>query len=159
MTFDQALQHVLKHEGGYVNHPSDPGGETNYGITKAVALKNGYTGPMRSISMFVVADIYRKAYWDRARCDELPPLLRYPVFDAAVNSGASHAVKWLQRALGVTEDGLIGQQTIAAANRADPALTAARLTGYRLAMLTGLKHFDQFGRGWTRRIASVLMEA
>lgn len=159
MNFDEALQRVLKHEGGYINHPSDPGGETNYGITVAVARQHGYTGPMRSISMFVVSEIYRKSYWDKLRCEELPPAMRFPAFDAAVNSGVTMSAKWLQRALGVPEDGLIGPKTIAAANRADPAHIAAKLTGYRLAMLAGLKHFDQFGRGWTRRIASVLMEA
>lgn len=157
MNFDQALQRVLKHEGGYVDHPSDPGGETNYGITKAVAIQHGYTGPMRGISMFVVAEIYRKAYWDAMRCDDLPPDVRYPLFDAAVNSGTKQAAKWLQRALGVHDDSVIGPRTLAAARSADPAQVAARLCGHRLAMVAGLKHFDQFGRGWSRRIAEVLM--
>ena len=159
MNFDEALKLVLKHEGGYVNHPSDPGGETNYGITKAVAVQNGYTGPMRSIPMDVVASIYRKAYWDRVRADDLPLAIRYPMFDAAVNSGAKQAVIWLQRALGVTDDGLIGRQTISAAYQGDPAAIAAKLNGNRLAMLTELKHFDKFGRGWVRRVADILKES
>lgn len=158
MTFDQALQRVLRHEGGYVNDPADPGGETNFGITKAVAIQHGYAGQMKAIPMDMVAKIYRASYWDRVRADELPAALRYPMFDAAVNSGAGQAVRWLQRALGVTVDGLIGPATIAAARHGAAAAIAARISGQRLAMLAGLKHFDRFGRGWTLRVASILSE-
>lgn len=159
MTFDQALKLVLKHEGGYVNDPADPGGETNYGITKAVAVQYGYTGPMHRIPIDTVAVIYRKLYWDRVRADELPEAIRYPLFDAAVNSGPKQAVTWLQRALGnVAADGLIGQQTISAAKQADASAVARKMISQRLFMLTGLKHFDRFGRGWTNRIASILAE-
>jgi hypothetical protein len=127
------------------------------GITKAVAVQNGYTGPMRSIPMDVVASIYRKAYWGRVRADDLPLAIRYPMFDAAVNSGTKQAIIWLQRALNTTVDGIIGPQTIAAARNANAPELAGKLTGHRLSMLAGLKHFDQFGRGWSKRIASVLM--
>ena len=157
MKFEQALDKVLHHEGGYVNHPADPGGETNYGITKAVAFAYGYTGPMRSIPIDTVAAIYRREYWARIKADELPAAIRYPMFDAAVNSGTKQAIIWLQRALNTTVDGIIGPQTIAAARNANAPELAGKLTGHRLSMLAGLKHFDQFGRGWSKRIASVLM--
>jgi lysozyme family protein len=156
MRFEDALNRLLQHEGGYVDHPSDPGGETNFGITVAVAREYGYTGPMRDIPIDTVAGIYRQLYWNRVRADDLPAALRYPLFDAAVNSGVDQAVSWLQRALGVPVDGVIGRQTIDAALAADPAAVAARLCGLRLAMLSRLRHFEQFGRGWVRRVAAIL---
>lgn len=159
MRFEEALQKVLKHEGGYVNNPADPGGATNYGITKAVAVQYGYTGPMRTIPIDTVAAIYRRNYWDRVKADEFPIAIRYPLFDAAVNSGPKQAVTWLQRAMNIPVDGIIGPQTIAAARSSNTPEVAAKMLGHRLAMLADLKHFDQFGRGWSKRIASVLMGA
>ena len=158
MNFDQALKTLLKHEGGYIDHPNDPGGITNYGITQAVARQHGYTGDMRTIPMDVVSAIYRKAYWGTIRAEELPAPLRYPLFDAAVNSGTGQAVKWLQRALGVKDDGVMGDQTLAAIRQADADQLTRKMIGHRLVMLANLQHFAQFGKGWTRRVASILTE-
>lgn len=155
MNFQQALTIVLKHEGGYVNHPGDPGGETNFGITLAVARENGYTGSMRTIPMNVVESIYKRQYWDRVRAEDMPMGVRLALFDYSVNSGVSAASRALQRVLGVPDDGVIGPRTIAAAVAQEVGLSA-RLCGHRLAFLTGLKTWPVFGAGWVRRIADLL---
>lgn len=159
MTFDEAFHTLLGHEGGYVDHPDDPGGATNWGITERVARDNGYTGPMRDLPVAFAKQIYRRQYWDTCRADELPAPLRYPVFDGAVNSGVVQASRWLQRAVGAADDGKIGPKTIAAA-RAMPADKAARrMLGERLRFMTDLKTWPSFGKGWARRISSLLIEA
>lgn len=151
MNFEQALGHVLNHEGGFVSHKDDPGGATNYGITVAVAREHGYQGDMRQIPMDLVRTIYRRSYWDRCRCDELPAIMRLDVFDGAVNSGVSRSIRWLQQCTGATVDGIIGPQTIRMANQAGDV--RMRYNAVRLSFLTGLGHWGSFGRGWARRIA------
>jgi lysozyme family protein len=154
VNFDTAFHKLLGHEGGYVNHPQDPGGETNWGITVAVARENGYQGLMRELPVSVAKAIYRKRYWDAVRAEELPAELRYPMFDAAVNSGPGQAIRWLQRALGVADDGKLGPITLAAAAQA-PNL-AGKLLGQRLEFMTNLSTWPAFGKGWARRIAALL---
>jgi len=156
VNFDQAFHKLLGHEGGYVDHPSDPGGATNWGVTQTVARANGYTGHMRDFPADRAKVIYRRQYWDAVKADELPPGLRYPVFDAAVNSGTKQAIKWLQRAIGATDDGVIGGQTLAMARAAQPDFAARRMLGERLQFMTDLKTWQVFGRGWARRIAEML---
>ncbi len=156
MNFSEALQHVLKHEGGYIDHPNDPGGETNFGITVAVARENGYLGDMRTIPMSVVESIYKRKYWDKVRADEMPESVRFALFDYAVNSGPNAAIRALQRVLGVADDGVLGPMTLAAA-QAQSAGLGARLNGYRLKFMTELKIWPTFGKGWARRIADNLM--
>lgn len=156
MTFDEAFHKLLGHEGGYVNHPNDPGGETNWGVTVAVARANGYDGPMKDMPVDVAKAIYRKQYWDAIRGDELPPALRYAVFDAAVNSGNGQAIKWLQRAVGVADDGRIGPATLTAARAAAPDFALRRMLALRLRFMTDLKVWPSFARGWSRRIADLL---
>ena len=156
MNFDTAFVELLGHEGTYSNDPNDPGGETMWGVTIAVARANGYMGAMRQMPTEVAKAIYRKQYWDACRCDESPDLIRYVVFDASVNSGVGQAVKWLQRALGVTADGAIGPQTIAAANAANPETLYRRMLGQRLRFMTDLKTWGSFGQGWARRVAALL---
>ncbi len=158
MNFDAAFEKVIQYEGGYSAHPMDPGGATNYGITIAVARENGYTGDMRDLSLETAKTIYRKRYWDAIKADSLPFDLRFHVFDAAVNSGITQAVRWLQRAVNVGADGIVGPITIAAAHHAPGDITAARMTGYRLAFMTSLKTWPTFGAGWAKRIANNLME-
>jgi lysozyme family protein len=158
MQFDEAFHTLLGHEGGFVDHPSDPGGATNWGITEAVARSNGYKGQMRYLPVELAKRIYRIQYWDPCRADDLPAPLRYPVFDAAVNSGVDQAAKWLQRAVGVIADGKIGPKTVAAANSIPPDKAARRMLGERLRFMTDLKTWGSFGKGWARRIASLLME-
>lgn len=156
MNFSEALQHVLKHEGGYIDHPDDPGGETNFGITVAVARENGYLGDMRTIPMSVVESIYKRKYWDKVRADEMPESVRFALFDYAVNSGPGAAIRALQRVLGVADDGVLGPMTLAAA-QAQSAGLGARLNGYRLKFMTELKIWPTFSKGWARRIADNLM--
>ena len=156
MDFDTAFTQLLGHEGGYSNHPSDPGGETMWGVTVAVARQNGYNGSMRDMPVDVAKAIYRKRFWQAARCDELPPAVRYPVFDAAVNSGVLQAIRWLQRAARVEADGILGPQSMQAIALTDGHLLCRRLLGQRLKFMTDLKTWDAFGKGWARRIASLL---
>lgn len=156
MNFDEAFDRLIGHEGGYSFHPSDPGGETMWGVTARVARADGYTGDMRSLPRDRAKAIYRKSYWAAVQADQLPEAVRFEVFDAAVNSGPVQAVKWLQRALGVRDDGALGPVTLAAARSAD-AMLPARFNGHRLQFMTDLAAWSSFGKGWARRIASNLL--
>ena len=157
MQFDEAFHALLGHEGGYSNHPNDTGKETMWGITERVARANGYEGHMRDFPVSLAKRIYRASYWDAVRADELPAVARYSVFDAAVNSGVSQSVKWLQRALGVSDDGAIGPKTLAAAQAADGHVLKAKMLGARLQFMADLPTWPSFGRGWARRVASLLV--
>ena len=156
MNFDTAFHKLLGHEGGYSNHSKDPGGETNWGVTIAVARQHGYTGPMKDLPVETAKDIYKKMYWDAVKAEELPPVLRYATFDAAVNSGVTQAVRWLQRAAGVTADGLLGPKTLEAIHSMSPESLMARMIGHRLEFMASLSNWPAFSRGWSRRIASLL---
>ena len=158
MNFDQAVKIVLMREGGYVNHPSDPGGETNFGITVAVARENGYTGSMKDIPLDTVKQIYRNRYWNKCKCDDLPAPLRLVVFDCAVNSGVSASIKFLQTALGLSTDGIIGPATLEKANKSDGFALAVKCSTARINFLTTLPTFATFGKGWVRRVAENLNE-
>ena len=150
--FDQCFDKLIAHEGGYVNHASDPGGETNFGISKRsypqVDIKN--------LTRDAAKQIYKRDYWDRAQCDRLPPTLAYLLFDAAVNSGIGQAIRFLQRAAGVADDGVIGPMTLASIQRTDAESICARFIGQRLDFMTRLSTFDHFGKGWSRRLADQL---
>lgn len=156
MNFDAAFDILLKHEGGFSNHSADPGGATRYGITEAVAREVGYKGDMRELPLDLAKRIYKDRFWDAIKAEQLPPTLRYPLFDSAVNSGPGQAVKWLQRALGVKDDGVIGPQTIAAANAGNPDALRMRMLSQRLKFMAGLAHWPAFSRGWALRIASLM---
>jgi lysozyme family protein len=156
MNFDQAFDLLLGHEGGYSRHPSDPGGETMWGITRKVALQEGYGGDMHILPRDFAKEVYRRKYWEAVKADSLPDAVRFPLFDAAVNSGVGQAVKWLQRAVDVVDDGVLGPMTIQAAQRASGLRTATKMAGLRLDFMTSLPTWSQFGRGWARRIASNL---
>jgi lysozyme family protein len=158
MDFDAAFTRLVGVEGGYVDDPLDPGGATRWGVTQAVARAHGYTGDMQDYPLEDAKAVYRASYWDPCHCDDLPPEVRYGVFDAAVNSGTHAALGWLQAAAGVPEDGVIGPVTIAAV-RASPAAVAAALCGARLAFMTSLPTWDRFGKGWARRVAGILQLA
>lgn len=162
--FQRALRPVLQHEGGFVNHPDDPGGATNRGITQrtydAWRRSTGRdTQWVRHITDGEVEAIYRRQYWDVVRGDMLPPGVAYAVFDAAVNSGPARAARWLQRALVIEADGVIGEQTIDAAANAPPTVTIDRMCDDRMAFLRRLRHWPTFGRGWTRRVDEVRRQA
>lgn len=159
MIFEDAFDRLLGHEGGYSNHPSDPGAETMWGVTARVARANGYLGEMRDLPRDTAKAIYRKLYWDACRCDELPDRLNFIVFDGAVNSGVMQSVIWLQRALKVTDDGIIGPQTLQAARESIDPMLPAKLLAHRLRFMSALPTWPSFGRGWANRIAANLMEA
>lgn len=158
MKFDEAFEKLIGHEGGYSNHPDDPGGETMFGVTARVARANGYAGPMRNLPLVLAKSIYRASYWDSVRADELPETVRFDVFDASVNSGPGQAIRFLQRAAGVSDDGRLGPQTMRAVKAIDPQLLDKRLNGYRLRFMCELKTWPSFGRGWAARIATNLIE-
>jgi lysozyme family protein len=161
--FDLRLPVVLLHEGGFVQHPRDPGGATKFGITReTLARFRGAPVSMedvRSLTTAEAAAIYRRLYWDPIRGDELPAGVDLAVFDFAVNSGPSRAVRTLQGALGVSQDGIIGPVTLAAARAADPVVLIRRLSRDRLRFLSRLAIWPVFGRGWRRRVLAVEQEA
>lgn len=156
MNFDQAFERLIAHEGGYVNHPSDPGGETNWGITKRVALENGYSDNMRYLTRDQAKNIYRTAYWNRARADQYDGAIGFQLFDAAVNHGIGNASRFLQRAVGVADDGVIGPMTIKAVNSMSVTDVLARFNAERLDFYTKLSTWPTFGKGWARRIVGNL---
>ena len=157
MGFDEALEHLLKHEGGWVNHPSDPGGETHMGVTKRVWEE--WVGhpvkTMKTLTPSDVAPLYKRKYWDRIKGDDLHSGVAYCVFDAAVNSGTGRAAKWLQEAVGAVPDGAIGPKTLDMVYEANPADLINRMCDIRQSFLEGLKTFETFGKGWTRRVSEV----
>jgi lysozyme family protein len=157
--FETALAHVLKHEGGYVNHPKDPGGMTNLGVTKRVweawTGKAASEADMRALTPAKVAPLYKSRYWDAVRGDDLPSGVDYAVFDAAVNSGPAQAAKWLQRAVGVADDGKIGPATLAAVRAKPAADVVAAFTDRRRSFLMSLSTWATFGKGWDRRVTDV----
>ncbi len=150
MTFDQAIAHVLRHEGGYVNDPRDPGGETQWGISK-----RSYPGVnIKALTIDGAKAIYRRDYWDRVHADDLPPVLRLPVFDMAVNQGALTAIKTLQRAAGVLADGVIGPATLAAIT-ADPEKTWIGFMSRRAQRYAENPQVTVYGKGWFNRLMDV----
>lgn len=153
--FDQAFIDLLGHEGGYTNHPDDPGGETNWGITVAVAREHGYLGSMKDLDQEVAKQIYAKKYW-LAAFDQLPYPVAFQVFDAAVNSGVGQAVRWLQRSVGAADDGKLGPITLATVQVADPLKLVLLFNAERLMFMTNLSTWPSFSRGWARRVASNL---
>jgi lysozyme family protein len=158
--YPACLAFTLQFEGGYVNHPRDPGGETNRGVTKRVydayrARKGRPIQSVRNISESEVQEIYRRQYWDAVRGDDLPKGVDACVFDLAVNSGTGRAARMLQQALGVKVDGNIGMATIAAAQAADPAKLVRDLVARREAFLKSLRTFPTFGKGWMRRTGAL----
>lgn len=163
-SYDQALTRLLKDEGGYTDHPSDPGGPTNFGITLADARRywkgNATAADMRAMPQSAARKIYREHYWDAMRCDELPAGVDYAVFDYGVNSGVGRAGKVLRRTLGLSDrTSIVSDDVIAAAGRSMPGDLVIALCAERLAFLKTLKTFPVFGRGWTARVSGVRVAA
>lgn len=161
--FKKSLSLVLAHEGGFVNHPKDPGGATNKGITiatyRAHVKKNGTVNDLKNITDAQVEKVYREEYWNKIKGDQLPSGVDYAVFDFAVNSGPARAAQYLQSVVGVKQDKIIGPATIAAVNKMQPAKVIADLCAKRLAFLKALSTWPTFGKGWGRRVDGVEHEA
>jgi|TARA_R100001509_G_scaffold39267_1_gene21054 lysozyme family protein len=149
--FDECLKMLLHHEGGYVNHPKDPGGETNLGVTKRVYEKWGGTKDMKDLTVEDVAPIYKKEYWDRCKCDDLESGVDWAVFDWAVNSGTGRAAKAIQKICGAAQDGAIGPKTLALIGTQNTQYVIEEFGKIRQDFYESLKTFDTFGKGWTRR--------
>ena len=154
--YDKCLETILHHEGGYVNHPEDPGGETNLGVTKRVYQEWGGTKDMKDLTFDDVAPIYKKNYWDKMKCDDLPSGLDLCVYDFGVNAGPGRAAKYLQTLIGTVADGGIGPNTLAKLKEyTDETGVKETITNYqneRQSYYEKLSTFKTFGRGWTRRV-------
>lgn len=161
--FERCLGEILRHEGGYVDHPSDPGGATNMGITRKTLARWRKVSPWTGLPKAAVealtrdeaALIYRAQYWNAAKAGAMPAGVDLALFDFAVNSGPDRAARVLQAALRVAADGEIGPVTLAAAEAADPKRLVNDLCDRRLGFLRRLASFSVFGRGWTRRVAAI----
>jgi len=153
--FDKCLAMVLKHEGGFVDHPKDPGGATNMGVTLGTYEqwmgRSVTIAEMKALTADDVAPIYRKNYWDRVRGDDLPSGVDWSVFDWAVNSGPSRSAKALQKIVMVTRDGAIGPKTLYAVANQEPDKIIDAMHTARQRFYERLSTFDTFGRGWSRR--------
>jgi lysozyme family protein len=161
--FRDCLELVLKHEGGYVNHPSDPGGMTNLGVTKKV-WEDWVGHPvtekdMRELTPALVGPMYEMKYWRTSYCEKLPRGLDLLVFSMAVNAGSGRSVKLLQDAIGVVADGVIGPNTMAKINEANVETLIDKFSEARTAFYKGLKTFPVFGKGWLNRTNTERLEA
>lgn len=159
--FSFAVELVLRHEGGYVNDPDDPGGETKLGISDRAdgRIDGAYKGkPIKTITIDDAKEIYRQMYWDAAKCDAFDDVVAICLFDAAVNHGVDAAIKLLQTTLKVVVDGDIGPQTIAAAAAQAQTLPHAFLLE-RIMKYTNTKNFNKYGRGWVARSINTYYKA
>ena len=154
--YNKCLETILHHEGGYVNHPKDPGGETNLGVTKRVYEEWGGDKAMKDLFVEDVAPIYKKNYWDKLKGDNLPDGLDLCVFDFGVNAGPGRSAKYLQKMIGTVADGGIGPNTLKKVDeyvdKHGLANTIENFQEARQGYYERLKTFETFGRGWTRRV-------
>jgi lysozyme family protein len=167
--FERAFEVVVGNEGGFTANASDPGNWTGggCGVGQCKGTKYGISAasyPTLDIAGLSLADaraIYQRDYWDRIKADELPPSLALLAFDAAVNSGPSRAVHWMQAALGVKADGVIGPETMAAvkASAGKGAALLAEFQAQRLHFMASLATWRTFGLGWARRVCRLQLEA
>jgi len=163
--FDICVDLMLAHEGGFVNHPQDPGGMTNLGVTARVweewMGRPTNEKEMRALTPLMVKPLYKRKYWDAIRADELVDGLDYCVFDVAVNSGTGRAIKLLQQSVGATPDGGFGSITMALVKKAssEPNTLIELYCARRLEFLQSLRTFETFGKGWSRRVAEVKEKA
>ena len=161
--FDKCFQHTLKEEGGYVNHPSDPGGRTNLGVTQRAW--EAYVGhpvteqDMRDLTPDIVRPFYKKRYWDVCRCDDLDSGVDLVVFDIAVNAGPGRASRFLQEAVGAIVDGSVGDRTVAAAKNFGANTLINKISDRRESYYRSLPTFPTFGRGWLARTERVRADA
>lgn len=161
--WDTIYDMVIKHEGGFVNHPKDPGGMTNLGVTRSAwqgYLNRDVTeAEMRALTPEVVKPFYKSLYWDRIKGDMLPSGVDYAAYDLAVNSGPYRAAQYLQKIAGATVDGMIGPKSLEAINACDAKEAADAICDMRMDFLKRLSTFDTFGKGWGIRVADVKAKA
>ena len=161
--FQKSLALMLKSEGHFVNHPSDPGGMTNLGVTKkaweAYVGRQVDEAEMRALTPEIVAPFYKARYWNPCKCDQLPLGIDYAVFDFAVNAGASRASRTMQSALGTAADGIVGPATIGVATNADPDEFLEKFSAAKEQFYRNLPTFEHFGKGWLRRVSEVKQTA
>jgi len=159
----KSFELMLASEGGYVNHPSDPGGMTNLGVTKRVweewVGRESNEKEMRSLTKEMVEPLYKRKFWDACRCDDLPVGVDYLVFDMAVNAGVGRSAKLLQQCVGVSADGAIGPITITAVKAQDPEELVEKFSEARELFYRGLTTFDVFGKGWLNRVEASKIKA
>ena len=164
MNFDEAFETTIGHEGGFTLHSGDPGNWTSgkVGIgtlkgTKYGIAANTYPNEdIKNLTLDRAKQLYKRDFWDKAKCDQLPDGLRFHVFDVSVNSGVSRGIKTLQQALGVNDDGIIGSQTINAAKSQNAHEILIKFYSFRIAFYTSLNTFSTFGKGWMNRVANNL---
>lgn len=153
--FEQCMEWLLAHEGGYVDHPKDPGGATNLGVTKKVweqwVGKTVSKQDIKELTPKEVLPLYKKKYWDTVRGDDLPSGVDWAVFDWGVNSGPARAAKALQRAAGVNQDGVIGPKTLQQVFNFEPKQLIHAIYQERQHFYEALTTFRTFGKGWTKR--------
>ena len=161
--WDNAFKMMLASEGGYVNHPSDPGGMTNLGVTKRVweewVGRESNEKEMRGLTPEMVEPLYKRKFWDAVRGDELPAGISYLIFDFAVNAGVGRSIKTLQSAVGVTPDGGFGPMTMAAVQAVDPVELVEKFSQAKEDFYRSLNTFETFGKGWLNRVAAVKVKA
>jgi lysozyme family protein len=154
MTFEEAFEKLIGHEGGYVFHPKDPGGETKYGISK----RSYPNEDIKNLTLDRAQELAFRDYWLAASCPSVPAALRFDLFDMAYNSGPSRAIKTLQEAVGAEADGILGQETLYALNEHGEEAARRRFNAHRLLFMTDLHNWPAFGKGWTRRVAQNLLD-
>jgi len=159
-TYDEALRRLLVHEGGYTNHPSDPGGPTNFGITiydyRKYVKPNATPADVRGMKLDEAKAIYRAKYWNAQRCDDLPAGVDYSVFDYGVNSGFGRSGKVLRRVVGLPDNThVVTDEVLRAVAKRDPKAVVVAINDERLAFLKRLKTWPVFGAGWGRRVTEV----
>ena len=159
--FSFAFDMLLIHEGGYVNDPRDPGGETKFGISDRAdgRIDGKHKGkPIKTLTLEDAKQIYKEEYWDKAHCNSFDDVVAICLFDTAVNQGVDTAIKMLQRTLKVKEDGIIGPKTISAAVAQCSTLPHAFLLD-RIMSYTNTKNFNIYGRGWVARAINTYYKA
>lgn len=164
MNYDEAFKTTVGHEGGLTLHHQDRGNWTSgkVGVGELKGTKYGISAmaypaeDIKNLTLDRAKQLYKRDYWDKAKCDQLPNGIRFHVFDVSVNSGVSRGVKTLQQALGVNADGIVGNQTINAAKSANPDALLNKFYSFRIVFYTSLSSFSTFGKGWMNRVAENL---
>ena len=159
--FQECLDLVLKSEGGWVNNPADPGGETNLGVTKRVWEE--YIGhavqSLKKLTKDDVAPLYELKYWRPCYCEVLPRGLDFVVFSMGVNAGPGRSIKLLQQSIGCVPDGVIGPKTRNLISSSNGATLIAKFSETRREYYNSLKTFPIFGKGWLARVDKEEQEA